>query len=272
MQQHAQGAAMRGLVCFVVAAVLGGPQLAFAQMQPHRAEYVLRLGAAANAPRIGTAVHDLKQDCAGWHLKRDIATEIALTASWKMSLTSKLDAEEPRSGNNFRYRTTQIQNGNTSETKGRVQRAEGELRAEIATAGAQPSQIVLPFATLMPVAAIDHLTERLRANAASFPALMFDPEVMGDGFLIDVTQLDDGRLRSPRPTDKPVVTPKGKSWPVFMTFTRGREQAQRPLFSVTVQVFDNGVLDRLTVDTGLLTVTADLLSLEMRSTPNCPRS
>ena len=97
---------MHRLVCFVVAAVLCGPQLAFAQMQPHRAEYVLRLGAAANAPRIGTAVHDLSQDCAGWHLKRDIATEIALTASWKMSLSSKLDAEEPRSGNNFRYRTT----------------------------------------------------------------------------------------------------------------------------------------------------------------------
>ena len=57
-----------------------------------------------------------------------------------------------------------------------------------------------------------------------------------------------------------------------MTFTRGRQQAQRPLFSVTAQVFDNGVLDRLTVDTGLVTVTADLQNLEMRPTPNCPRS
>lgn len=118
MGEPAQGAAMRRLVCFVVAAVLCGPQSAFAQMQPHRAEYVLRLGAAANAPRIGTAVHDLKQDCAGWHLKRDIATEIALTASWKMSLTSKLDAEEPRSGNNFRYRTTQIQNATPVRRRG----------------------------------------------------------------------------------------------------------------------------------------------------------
>lgn len=263
---------MHRLVCFVVAAFLCGPQLAFAQMQPHRAEYVLRLGAAANAPRIGTAVHDLTQDCAGWHLKRDISTEIALTASWKMSLSSKLDAEEARSGNSLRYRTVQIQNGNTRETKGRVQKVGGELRAEIAQAGAPPSQFVLSPGTLMPVAAIDHLIERLRANATAFPALMFDPEVMGDVFLIDVTQLDDDRLRGARPTDKPVVTPKGKSWPVFMTFTRGRQQAQRPVFSVTAQVFENGVLDRLTVDTGLVTVTADLQSLEMRPMANCPRS
>lgn len=263
---------MHRLVCFVVAALVCGPQLAFAQMQPHRAEYVLRLGAAANAPRIGTAVQDLTQDCAGWHMKRDISTEIALTASWKMSVSSKLDAEESRSGNNFRYRTVQIQNGNTRETKGRVQKAGGELRAEIVQAGAPPSQFALPVATLMPVAAIDHLIERLRANATAFPALMFDPEVMGDVFLIDVTQLDDDRLRGARPTDKPVAVPKGKSWPVFMTFTRGREQAQRPMFSVTAQVFENGVLDRLTVETGMVTVTADLQSLEMRTAPNCPRS
>ena len=60
---------------FVLAAALlcspGFSQVAWTQVQPHRAEYTLRLGAAANAPRIGTAVHDLSQDCAGWHLKRD---------------------------------------------------------------------------------------------------------------------------------------------------------------------------------------------------------
>ena len=263
---------MHRLVCIAVAALLCGPQLAFAQVQPHRAEYVLRLGAAANAPRIGTAVHDLTQDCAGWHLKRDIATEIALTASWKMSLSSKLDSEQSRSGNNFRYRTVQIQNGSARDTKGRVQKTGGELRAETVQAGAPPSQFNLPLTTLMPVAAIDHLIERLRANAAAFPALMFDPEVTGDAFLIDVTQLDDDRLRGARPTDKPVATPKGKSWPVVMNFTRGRQQAQRPMFSVMVQVHENGVLDRLTVETGLVTVTADLQSLEMRPVPNCPRS
>ena len=43
-----------------------------------------------------------------------------------------------------------------------------------------------------------------------------------------------------------------------MTFTRGRQQDSRPLFSVGALVFDNGVLDRLTVETGLVTVTADL--------------
>jgi len=246
------------------------PGMAAAQMQPHRAEYALRLGLAANAPRIGTAINDLSLDCNGWHLKRDIRTEIALTASWKMSLASKLDGLEPKGGNAFRYSAVQIQNGSERESKGRVQRQGGELRAEIVQGGGPPSQFVLPPPTLMPIAAIDHLVDRLQAKATNFPALMFDAEVMGDAFLIEVTEQESGRAS--RPADKPVALPKGKSWPVAMTFTRGRQQDSRPLFSVGALVFDNGVLDRLTVETGLVTVTADLEILEMRPLPNCPRS
>jgi hypothetical protein len=272
MLGRAQGGAMRRLVGIVLAGAVLAPSLAVAQVQPHRAEYALRLGVAANAPRIGTAIHDLSLDCSGWHIKRDIKTEIALTASWKMSLASKLDGREPRSGNAFRFSTVQIQNGSEREFNGRVQRRAGELKAEIVRPGGPPNQFVLPPPTLMPVAAIDHLIERLRANAASFPALMFDAEVMGDAFLIDVTEQERSQLRAGRTADKPGTAPSGKSWPVLMTFTRGRQQDTRPLFSVGALVFDNGVLDRLTVDTGLVTVTADLQSLEMRPAPSCPRS
>lgn len=263
---------MYRLVCFAFVVMLAGPQGAIAQMQPHRAEYALRLGLATNAPRIGTAVQDLSQDCDGWRLKRDITTEIAITASWKLSLSSKLDGEELRSGNGFRYRIVQVQNGNPKAAAGRIQRKEGELRAEIGSPGGPPAQFTLPSPTLMPVAAMAHLVERLHAGAASFPALMFDSEVLGDAVLVEVTELDRGSIRSARPTDKAVALPKGKSWPAHLAFTRGRQQAQRPLFTVTALAFENGVLDRLTVDTGLVSVTADLQALEMRPVPNCPRS
>jgi hypothetical protein len=57
-----------------------------------------------------------------------------------------------------------------------------------------------------------------------------------------------------------------------MTFTRGRHQNQKPLFTVKAVVFANGVLDRLTVDTGLVQVTADLQELKLGTVPVCPRS
>jgi hypothetical protein len=267
---RAQGALMRPLVRFLAAACLLSPALAQAQVQPHRAEYALRLGPAPNAPRIGTAVQDLSFDCAAWHLRRDIGTEITLTSSLSFNIASKLDAEERRGGSVLRYRLLQNQNGNERETHGRIQRAGDELRAEIVSANG-PAQLMLPSQTLMPVAAIDHLIARLRTGAAAFPALAFDAEVIGDAFLVDVSQLDPGAVRGARPGDPEVAVP-GNSWPVFMTFTRGRDQQQRPLFTVSTQVFESGVLDHLTVDTGLVSVTADLQSLEMRKPPVCPRS
>ena len=245
------------------------PGIAAAEVQPHRAEYALRLGAAPNAPRIGTAFMDLTQDCAGWRIKRDINTEIALTPAWKISVASKLDGEESKGGNLFRYRAVQIQNGAERETKGRVERTGKEVRAEIAPSSG-PSPLVLPPATLMPVAALRHLVERLGAGATSFPALAFDAEAIGDVLLVDVTALDS--IRAARAAEKPVSLPAGKSWPVSMSFTRGRQQDQRALFTVTALVFDSGVLDRLTVDTGLVGVTADLQALTMHTPPVCPRS
>src|SRR5258708_35383436 len=86
---------MRALMWFLPVVALVLPQLAFAQIQPHRAEYALRLGAAANAARVGSAVQDLTLTCDGWRLKRDVKGEIALSATWKMDLASKLAAKEP---------------------------------------------------------------------------------------------------------------------------------------------------------------------------------
>ena len=262
---------MRSLVCFVFAGAVLWPQWSTAEVQPHRAEYTLRLGAAANAPRIGTAVHDLTQDCAGWHLKRDITTEIALTTSWKISLVV-----QARQRGDGRQRLPLPRRADSERQSARDQRPGPARRAARcaprSSSPSGPAQFALPPPTLMPVAAIDHLIERLQAKAASFPALMFDAEVIGDVFLIDVTEQNPGAVRAARPADRPVAMPTGKSWPVFMNFTRGRQQDQKPLFTVNALVFDNGVLDRLTVETGLVTVTADLQSLEMHKPPVCPRS
>lgn len=241
-----------------------------AELLPHRADYSLRLGAAANALRVGTATHDLSADCTGWKLKRDINVELALTAAWKMNIASRLDGAEARN-TAFRYRLVQNQNGAERQTEGRAQRAPNEVRVDIASPGG-PAQFTLPAATLMPVSGIGHMIERLKAGAFSFPALMFDAEVIHDGFLVDVSTLEKDTLRAARPSDRRVAVPEGKSWPVSLTFTRARRQQSNPLFTVTALVWESGILDRLTVNTGLVSVTADLQSLELRKKPVCPRS
>jgi hypothetical protein len=257
-------------MCFLSAVALLCPQWAFAQMQPYRAEYAVRLGTAVNAARVGSAVQDLTLTCDGWRLKRDVSGEIALSATWKLNIASKLDGEEPRVGDAFRYRTLQSQNGTERETHGKVQRAGNQLKAEIVSSTG-PVHLMLPSPTLMPVALIEHLIERLRGGPATFPALAFDAEGTGETFRIDVTTLDAGTLRGRRPADKPVSVP-GKFWAASLSFTHGRNPEPKPLFTIKAQVFEAGILDRLTVEAPMATVTADLQALEIRKPPTCPPS
>ena len=260
---------MRRPVCFAFMLALLSPIAAHAQLQPHRAEYVLRLGAGAEAARIGRAIQDLTQDCAGWHLKRDVRMDIALMPSVTMSLVSKLDAEESPRG--LRYSTVQSQNGVDRRFKGRVERHGGELRAEILHPQGGAGQLPLPPATLMPVAALQKLIEHLRAGRGSFSMLTFDGEIVHDAFLVEAMEQAPASLRPPRAVDRPLTLPDRQRWGVNLSFTRGRHD-ERPLFNVSALVLENGVLDRLSIDTGLLSVTADLQALELRPAPACPRS
>lgn len=257
-----------GLLCAVA---LFQPHWAQADPLPHRAEYALRLGASANAARIGTAVEDLSADCAGWHLKRDVTTEIAVTADWRIRAKSKLDAEESRGGQTLRYRVAQSQNGSGHEIHGEVRRTASGTQADIVYPGG-PAKIALPRATLLPVAAIGHLLERLGGGATAFSTVMFDAELVTDAVLVDIEPIDPKALRARRPADREVALPPGKSWPISLRFTRGSAEDSKPLFTATALLFDSGVLDRLTVNAPMVTISADLLSLELRKPPSCPRS
>src|SRR5690348_15137104 len=102
---------MRLLMCLLSAGLLLFAQSVSAEMLPHRADYILRLGTAINAPRVGTATQDLTLDCTAWHLKRDVKGEVPISATWKFDVASTLDSEEARSGEDLHYRSRQIQNG-----------------------------------------------------------------------------------------------------------------------------------------------------------------
>jgi len=242
-------------------------QSASAQILPHRAEYVLRLGTAVNAPRIGTATQDLMLGCDAWHLKRDVRGEVPISATWKFDVASTLVGDEARSGDDLRYRALLVQNGAEREVHGKVRRADGDLRAEI-TSPEGPAQVPLPALTRMPVASMGYILDRLRAGSASFTTFSFDPQGSSEALRVDVARIDDGAIRRRPPADKPIDVP-GSSWPVQMSFTRGAREQQKPLFAFKARLFESGVLDRVTVDTDVVTLTADLKALEIHPSPSC---
>jgi hypothetical protein len=252
------------------AAALLAPGPAAAQLQPHRAEYSLRLGTALNATRIGSAIQDIEQDCDGWRIRRELSVDVSLTPSLKVSVTSRTEGKEQRGGNGFTWRTVQVVNGTEREVRGTAQRDAGAYRMEMEGAG-DPEQAILPSLTLMPVTTVSYLVQRLMAGSEAFPVLMFGAEAAGAVFLIDVKRAATGTPDATPPSQRAVTVPGTKSWPLTMAIARAGQPDSKPLLSLRGRIFDSGVLNALVVDAGGFTVAAHLQGLQMHETPNCPK-
>jgi hypothetical protein len=256
---------MRVPMYFLLAGALVFAQGAMAQMQPHRAEYILRLGKAVNAPRVGTATEDLRLDCEAWHLERDVKGEVPISATWKFDLASTLVSDERRSGDDLHYRSLQVENGAGHEVRGTVQRSGGELRARSLSPDGS-ANVLLPTFTRMPVSSIGYVIDRLRAGLPSFSTLSFDAQGSSEVFRVNVAHIVDGALRRRLSSDEPIKVP-GESWPLQMSFIRGDKD--KPLFTMTARLFESGVLDYVTVDAAVVAVSADLTALKMYPSPSC---
>lgn len=257
------------LSVLAAAAALAIANTAQAQLQPHRAEYSLRLGTAANAPRIGNAVQELTLDCKGWHIRREVSVEAALTPSLKIKVSSQLTGNEDLAGDAFRYQTVVVQNGAERGTRGSVRRDGDTVRTRVETPDGT-EEATLPPATLMPLAAVGRLLEGFAGGKSTFPVVTFAAEGAGEALRFDVKLIGPKALPSTPPAEKQLVVPSARSWPAAMAVTRAGAEAQKPFMSVRAQVFESGVLDRLVIDAGIVTVTAYLQSLQMSEMPDCP--
>ena len=256
---------------FLVAATTANP--AGAQMQPHRAEYTLRLGTALNATRIGTIIQDIERTCDGWRIRRELVVDASLTPSFKVSFTSRLEGDEPR-GKGFAWQAVQVLNGAEREVRGTAERKDGTWQVDRTTPdGPQPS--VLPSFTLMPVTAVDYIVRRLAKGSEEFPLLLFVPEAEGGAFRLDVKRAAAGAADTTPPSQRRVEVPAKQSWPFSVAVTRAgptdaNGKPPKPIVTLRGRLHDSGVMDGLVADAGVITVAAHLRDLQMREAPACP--
>lgn len=253
---------------FTVVALLAAPPALAADLLPHEASYTVRLGTSPNAPEIGTARQTLGLDCQVWRLERDVATDIALAASLRLTSESELRGAEPRDGNTFDYQLRRAQNGREQALSGRVKVGKDGGQATLALPS-RPAIVELPGNTFLPVAAFARVIDILKGGLSSFSLTLFDPELTSDALQVDGGIVPADSLRPARRDDAKL--PPGTVWPVELAFTRARTP-DRPLFNLTLLLHEGGVLDRLTINTGLIAASADLVAFKPLPRPECPNS
>lgn len=252
-----------GLTLALISAPAGA-----ADLLPHEASYVVRLGTSRTAPEIGTARQLLGLDCQVWRLERDVTTDIALAASLRLTSESELRGVEPRDGSAFDYQLRRAQNGRAQTIGGRVAIGKTGARANLSLLTG-PMIVDLPADIVLPVAGFARIIGALKAGASTFRFTLYDPELTSDGLQLEGGVAPVESLRQPpRETSK---LPPGTTWPVEIAFTRPRAP-ERPLFSLTLLMHEGGVLDRLTITTGLIAASADLVAFKPLPRPECPNS
>lgn len=258
----------RFATCLISLSLLGTPALA-ADLAPHRAEYVIRLGTAINGVQIGTARQRLTFDCRFWRIERDVSFAFVLTAMLRYSTDSKLRGEETIGGSAFTYQLERRINEYPEHITGKATSSRVGGTAEIRLP-ARTIDFAMPGGTALPVAAIGTAIDRLKAGQTAFSFALFDPEVTSDVMTVDGGIASPDMLRPPR-ADSPAGEVNTQAWPVTLAFSRTRFGG-RPLFTLSMVLYDTGVMDRITVSAGLVTAGADLVSLAMEPRPDCPLS
>lgn len=247
---------------------LAAPAAQAADLLPHEGQYVVRLGSSLSAPQIGTARQLLALDCRVWRLERDVKTDVPMAASLRMASTSELRGAEPRDGTTFDYELHRMQNDRTFTVSGRVTVGKDKARADLVFPS-RPVVFDLPAGLILPVGAFAQVIDSLRDGATAFKFDMYDPELTSDSLHVDGALVTADILRPPLADGARM--PDGAAWPVALTFTRGGP-AGRQLFKVTLMIHEGGVLDRLTISTGLVTASAELVAFKPLPRPSCPTS
>jgi hypothetical protein len=258
---------MLRVAAFLTAISVAAPCWA-ADLLPHEGKYVVRLGTSASAPEVGTARQLLGLDCRVWRLERDVMTDIALTGGLRLTSGSELRGVEPRDGTAFDYELRRTYNDRGSSITGRISVGKNSSRANLVFPS-RPVILELPSDLVLPVAAFAKVIDALKSGATSFSFLVYDPELTSGALRVEGGVVPADSLR-PMPAD-PVGLPEGAAWPIELAFTRP-EGNTRPLFSVLALLHEGGILDRLTINTGLIAASADLVSLSLLPRPTCPTS
>lgn len=259
----------RRLACLVVAWLAAAPTLA-ADLAPHRAEYVIRLGTAVNGAQIGVARQRLTFDCRNWRIERDVGFAFVLTAMLRYSTESRLRGEETRGGGAFSYELERRINDYPERITGKATSSRVGGTAEIRLP-ARTIDFAMPGGTALPVRAIAEAIDRLKAGQTAFSFTLFDPEVTSDVMTVDAGIASPDMLRPPRAASPAGELNTAQAWPITIAFSRTRFGG-RPLFTMSMLLYDTGVMDRISVSAGLVTAGADLVTLVMEPRPDCPLS
>lgn len=234
---------------------------------PHRAVYEVDLLSARNGAQVGDVeglmAFEWADACNGWTVEQSYWIRFLYTHGDSMDITSNYATWETYDGDELAFNLRSTAAGEVDEeVRGQAQLTDGggSVRYRLP----EPAERDLPPGTLFPT---DHTLEvltRAEAGEGFFNALLFDGTEFDE--LTEVTAVI-GPRRDPAGDAEPLLA--RPSWPVRLAFHPADSEEATPEYEMSVQLYDNGVIDSMDIDYGDFIIRASLRELEALPDDGC---
>ncbi len=242
------------------------------RLASHRAVYDLSLGQSRGTRAVesarGRIVIDFTGDaCKGYTMTTRQVTELQSGESGGRTSDLRNTTYESGDGRSFRFKTATLLNGKpTQSVDGTAEIAADGMKIRLKEP--KRDQIQGSSAVLFPSHHMRRLVEAARAGETTVSVQIFDGS--DDGRKIYDTLAIIGR-RSVAPAagndrDKPLREGEMASmprWPVTLSYFTAGEGERTPIYTLSFDLYDNGVSGGLRLDYGDFAIAGDLTRLEM---------
>lgn len=242
-------------------------------LAPHRAFYSLSLGDRSSTGDVvdvqGMMIYEWGDSCDGWTTSQKSRMKFFYDDGRTVDLGWSLSSWESKDGTRYRFFVRNFDGPNvTSELKGEA-RLDGAGKGGVALFS-EPKylKLALPSGTLFPTAHSLSLLKHLAAGDRQLYATVFDGT--DDQAPLDVSAVLADRKRPAAEMAK--LSPLLANGPVYrvgLAFYAAGEAQPKPEHEQQLQVYGNGIVDRLSLDYGSFNVDAALKKLEALGPPGC---
>lgn len=262
------------LVALLLGLPAGAPQTQADELNvlPHRAAYELRLapgGSRDFAGVTGELAFEWANSCDGWSVTQRSRMSFEYRSGQVLELGWSLTSWEAKDGLSYRFQLKNYENGEV------VEEFRGEAETDSEGAGlatySKPDrlQVELPAGTFFPTVHSLKLIEAAEAGEDALWAMLFDGTS-------EMNVYDVNALIMPRADSVPLAEVLDaslfeglKSWRVDLAFYDHGSQASEPTHEQSIWLWENGIVDRMTLDYGDFQILGTLNRFELLPEPVC---
>jgi EipB-like len=278
LSTRAKPAALATLAAVALTAVTAGQSHAV-QLAPHRAIYDLTLAQTRGKSSVtavrGRILYDFSGSaCEGFTLQFRQVSELD-SGEGKIALSDlRTSSWEDAAAKHYRFNSQNYLNNElVDQVDGKAERKPREV--DVSLTKPQPKSFALDAAMVFPTEHMRRIIEAARAHKTILDFSVYDGAETGEKVYNTLTVI--GRAIEPaahKPDDVAAKEPSlaGMTrWPVTISYfdksKKGGEQT--PVYSISFEIYENGISRALTLDYGNFSVAGKMTGLELKTAKPC---